>query len=344
VIEIDGSYGEGGGSVLRQAVGLAAYSGRAVRITRIRAGRDEPGMKPQHVKAVEAAAAITGAHVEGAAVGSTELQFDPGPLRGGSYTFDVGTAGAATLVLQSLLLPCLCGEGEFDLAVVGGTDVPWSPPADYLASVTLSTLQRAGFGAGHLHILRRGYYPKGGGRLEARLVSGPGRAPVSLELAGGLEGVRGVSHAARILATRRVAERQADAARQVLTPLGVPVEITTQYGEAWSAGSGITLWTLARGGGAVGGSALGARGKPAEDVGREAAMRLREEIASGAGVDRHLADQLIPFLAVSGGSLVTSEVTSHTRSNIYVAERILGATFEVGERRVTARPVTGAPR
>ncbi len=342
MIEIDGSIGEGGGAILRQAVALAAHAGRAVRISRIRAGREQPGMKPQHVKAVEAVAAISGAKVEGAGVRSTELVFEPGPLRSGSYTVDVGTAGAATLVLQSLLLPCLCRAGAFDLTVVGGTDVPWSPPADYLRSVTLPAL--AHFGTGQLTVPRRGYYPKGGGRLQMRLVGADvPPAPLVLIAPGGVTAVGGLSHAARVLAPRRVAERQAETARQVLAPLGVPVEIAVEYGEAYSPGSGITLWTLAATGPALGGSALGARGKRAEDVGREAAQALQAEIASGAAVDRHLADQLIPFLAVSGGSLCTSEVTAHARSNMYVAERILGAAFAVDGRRVTARPVRSGP-
>lgn len=342
VIEIDGAFGEGGGAILRQALALSAYAGRAVRLFRIRAGREQPGMKPQHLKAVEAVAAITGARVEGAAIRSTELVFEPGPLHSGSYLFDVGTAGAATLVLQSLLLPCLCGVGEFELTVVGGTDVPWSPPADYLRSVTLPAL--AHFGAARLTVVRRGYYPKGGGRLEMRLVGAGGpHASLSLVQSGGLTAVRGVSHAARMLAPRRVAERQAEAARLALAPLAVPVDIALQYAEAYCPGSGITLWTLAPSGASLGASALGERGKRAEDVGRDAAHALQGEIASGAAVDRHLADQLIPFLAVSGGSLLTSEVTGHARSNIYVSERVLGAAFEVEGRRVTARAATPVP-
>lgn len=335
MIEIDGAYGEGGGAILRQAVALAAYAGRAVRVSRIRAGRQPPGMKPQHVKAVEAVATISGARVEGAAPRSMTLVFEPGPLRSGSYTFDIGTAGAATLVLQSLLLPCLCREGRFDLEIVGGTDVPWSPPADYLRAVTLPAL--GAFGDAGLSVVRRGYYPKGGGRLRARFAGAAvPPAPLSFLSSGAPVGVRGVSHAASILAVRRVAERQAEAARQAFGPDGVPVEIAVEYGEAYSPGSGITLWTLAASGGVLGASALGARGKRAEDVGREAAQILQAEIVSGAAVDRHLADQLVPFLAVAGGSMITSEVTPHLRSNIYVAERILGAAFEIAARRVTA--------
>jgi RNA 3'-phosphate cyclase len=336
MIEIDGSFGEGGGAILRQALGLAAYAGCAVRITRIRAGREPPGMKPQHVKAVEAVAAISGARVKGATPGSAELVFDPGPLRSGSYRFDVGTGGAATLVLQSLLVPCLCRGGEYDVEVVGGTDVPWSPPADYLRAVTLPVLGR--FGTARVRVSRRGYYPKGGGCLVARLAGSGVDAPLWLIEQPGVTAVRGISHAARMLAPRRVAERQADAAREALVSLGVPIDIAAEYGDAYSPGSGVTLWTMGPGGASLGGSSLGARGKRAEDVGREAARLLQAEIASGAAVDRHLADQLVPFLAVAGGSLLTSEVTLHVRSNVYVAEGILGATFECDSRRVSVRP------
>jgi len=337
VIEIDGAYGEGGGAILRQALGLAVYAGRAVRISRIRAARTPPGMKAQHVSAVAAVAAISAARVDGAMIASTQLVFEPGPPRSGTYTFDIGTAGAATLVLQSLLLPCLCRAGDFDLKIVGGTDVPWSPAADYLGSVTLPALRH--FGEAHLRVARRGYYPKGGGRLEARLVgSRSPYTPVALLEAGPLIAVHGRSHAARILAPRRVAERQADAARSALAALSVPVEIATEYGDAYNAGSGITLWAQTAGAAALGASALGARGKRAEDVGREAARVLTRELTAGAAVDRYLADQLTPFLAVAGGSLLTSEITLHARSNIYVAETILGAAFEIDGGRLTGRP------
>ena len=343
MIEIDGAYGEGGGAIVRQAVALAAYSGRAVRVTRIRAGRPQPGLKPQHVKAVEALAALSGARVDGARVGSTELAFAPGPLVPGAFRFDVGTAGAATLVLQALLLPCLCHGGEFTIEVIGGTDVPWSPSADYLASVTLPVL--APFGAARLTIERRGYYPKGGGRV-CLLVRGTAVPPGSLTLVerGPIRAVHGVSHAARILRDRHVANRQAEAARETLQPLGVPATIRVEYGESYSVGSGITLWTESPAGPALGGSALGARGKRAEDVGRDAARALLAEIEAGGAVDRYLADQLVPFLAVSGGAVSASEVTSHARSNMYVAETILDARFRVEGRVVTATPPPRAHR
>lgn len=340
MIEIDGSYGEGGGAILRQALGLSAFAGRSIRVSRIRAGRESPGLKPQHVKAVEAVAAVCGARVQGAALGSMELTFEPGPIRSGRFTWDIGTAGSITLLLQTLLVPCLCGDGTFEVEVVGGTDVRWSPPADYLSQVTFPALRP--FGTARLTVLRRGYYPRGGGRLSVHLAGGRSTAPIDAVRPGRIARVRGLSHASSPLAERRVAERQAESARSELSAvLDVPGEIEVDYGDAYGIGSGVTLWTESPDGLRLGGSALGARGKPAEAVGREAAAALLSEVRSGAAVDRYLGDQLVPFLAVAGGALTTSEITLHSRSNIYVAERILAARFHVEGTRVAAEPVSG---
>ncbi len=335
MIEIDGSYGEGGGAILRQALGLAVYAAKPVRIRKIRTGRRKAGLAAQHLKAVEAAGAICGARVQGANLGSTELVFDPGPVRPGRVSVDVGTAGSVTLVLQAVLLPCLFLPGEFEFELTGGTDVPWSPPADYLANVTLRTLQP--FGIGRLEVVRRGYYPKGGGLLRARLEGGSGFGfALKFPAPGDVKVIRGVSHATVPLKERGVAERQADAAEHLLQRLGSPVEIAVEYSDAANLGSGVTLWTESDDGPPIGGSALGAKGKAADDVGREAARALLNEFNAGAAVDHHLADQLIPFLAVSGGSLVTSGITAHTRSTVYVAEQILGTEFAVEGLAITA--------
>jgi RNA 3'-terminal phosphate cyclase (GTP) len=335
MIEIDGSYGEGGGAILRQALGMAAYAGKPVRVTRIRAGREKGGLGAQHLKAVEAAGAVCGAKVRGASLRSTEVLFDPGPVREGEFRFDVGTAGATTLVLQTVLLPCLFLPGEFRFELVGGTDVPWSPPVDYLRQVTLETLRP--FGVGQLNVVRRGYYPKGGGLVQAALVGAAGLGfSLNLVQPGVVRRVVGISHATAQLRERKVAERQADAAEKLLERLGCPVAIAVEYSEAANLGSGITLWTESDSGPSLGSSALGEKGRSAEEVGREAAKELLQEIDSGAAVDRHLADQLIPFIAVSGGSLKTSAIGEHVRSNIYVAERVLGARFEVEGQTITA--------
>lgn len=335
MIEIDGSYGEGGGAILRQAVGMSAYTGKPVHIRKIRAGRRNPGLAPQHMKAVEAAGAICGARVQGAGLGSQDLIFEPGPVRSGRFQFDVGTAGSTALVLQTVLLPCLCHTGEFEFDLVGGTDVPWSPPADYLRYVTLPALRT--FGYSELSLEQRGYYPKGGGHLRARLRGGVGLAvPLDLRHPAPITGIKGISHASRSLRRRSVVERQADAAAHLLERLGYPVEIGVAYTHSACDGSGITLWTQSTVGASLGGSALGGPRRTAEEVGRRAAMALIEELEAGAAVDRHLADQLVPFLAVSGGALETSDVTSHTRTNIHVAETMTGTDFKIHGLQVTA--------
>ena len=328
MIEIDGSHGEGGGAILRQALGMAAYAGQPVRIFNIRAGRRRTGLAPQHLKAVQAAGAVCGARIRGAGLGSTEITFEPGPVQSGTFDFDIGTAGSTTLLLQTVLLPCLCRDGEYEFRLIGGTDVPWSPPADYLNWVTFQALSP--IGAAALKVRRRGYYPKGGGRLLARLACGSGPAsPLELVEPAEIKTIRGVSHAASMLENRGIAERQADAADHLLTRLGCPVEITVRYSNAANLGNGLTLWTESEEGPALGGSALSVQEKPADEVGREAARALMSAMDAETAVDHHLADQLIPFLAVRGGTLTTSEITSHVRSNINVAERLLGARFEI---------------
>ncbi len=336
MIEIDGSYGEGGGAILRQALGMAAYARKAIRVYNIRAGREKPGLAAQHLRAVEAAGAVCGARVRGAKLGSSEVLFEPNQMQSGAFQFDVGTAGSATLILQTVLLPCLSMPGEYQFEITGGTDVPWSPPADYLKNVTLPVLAK--LGDGKVAVVRRGYYPKGGGRLLARLEGGSRRGfSLVLRDPGDVRGIKGVSHATEQLRERKVAERQATAANHVLMRLGYEVSISVQYSDASNLGSGITLWTESDNGPSVAGSALGVREKAAEEVGREAARELLDEVNAGATVDRYLADQLIPFIAVSGGSLQTSEITAHTRSCMHVAEQVLGARFLVDETTVTAR-------
>lgn len=337
MIEIDGAHGEGGGAILRQALGMASYAGVPVRVVNIRAKRPRPGLAPQHVKAVEALTALCDARVEGLDLSSTEISFEPGKVNPGVFSFDIGTAGATTLLLQSLLLPCMMHGGEFEFRLTGGTDVPWSPPADYMKNVTLRAL--ASFGTGELNMHRRGYYPKGGGRILARLVGGsgsPGGALNNLQ-PGEIKAIKGVSHAAAPLQERHVAERQADAADHLLRRLGCPVDISVEYSNAACLGSGVTLWTESDQGPPLGGTALGAREKPADVVGREAAKSLISSMSAGVAVDPYLADQLIPFMAVRGGSLFTSEISSHLRSAIYVAEQIIGTRFVVMGTIITAR-------
>src|SRR5213593_559478 len=162
MIEVDGSFGEGGGQVLRTAVALAAVLSKEIHVFNIRAGRAEPGLRPQHMTGVKAAAELCSANLQGMEVDATEFVFKPGKLRTGNFRFDVGTAGSVTLVLQTLMPILAFAPGAVQLEIAGGTDVKWSPPIDYVRLVTLPILKKIGY-QGDLETVRRGHYPKGGG-------------------------------------------------------------------------------------------------------------------------------------------------------------------------------------
>lgn len=322
MLEIDGSYGEGGGQIVRTAVALSAVTGREIRITKIRKNRQNPGLKQQHLKALETAARICEAQVSGLFPGSTELSFVPKEIKGGKYSIDIGTAGSISLLLQCLMPALPFAKEKTELTIIGGTDVAWSPTIDYLQQVTLKALEQLGY-AGRIVLHEHGYYPKGGGKVSAFF------EPCNLHGYHFLKEekeIRGISHASNLPA--HVPLRQAEAARIRLLEAGYPSQIETRSFSAISTGSGITLWT-----GHLGGSALGARGLPAENVGRSAAEEIITDMKTEASVDIHLADQLIPYMAFAGESSYTvRELSPHTLTNIWITEQFLVVKFNIEEK------------
>ncbi|MBN1792930.1 RNA 3'-terminal phosphate cyclase [Candidatus Woesearchaeota archaeon] len=352
MIQLDGSFGEGGGSVLRQALALSILTGKEVNVKNIRSNRPKPGLSYQHLAALNVAAEVCGATVWGNSLGSTEVFFKPGDYKGGIRRFDIGTAGSVTLFLQSLLLPAVFSKKRSVFTIIGGTDVSWSQPFDYLKNVFLPQLRR--FADVDVQLFKRGYYPKGGGEVRISIngrhsVSGEddhdGLKQILLTSRGNLLQVRGSSHASVDLEEHKVSERQGESAKLRLKELGVPVAVMNEYSNSLGAGSGIVLWALF---GTdeidflnpvvLGADSLGERGKRAEQVGLEASDSLIGFIKSGACVDEYLCDQLIPYLAVVGGVIRTNKVTDHTLSNIYVAEKFLDVRFEVKDDLVSCGP------
>jgi len=330
LIVIDGSMGEGGGQILRTALGLSAVLGKPIRIINIRAGRPNPGLRRQHMIAVKAVAAISNARVRGLRLGSTVLEFEPDGLRSGRFRFDIGTAGSVTLVFQALMpvLPFVPGPVEVELR--GGTDVPWSPPIDYVRFVLSRLLERFGFRV-EVELYRRGHYPRGGGRVVFRVAEPPGRLrAVSLVERGEVRRVEGLSHAVRL--PRHVAERQARAAMELLRSRlsGVPVHVDVEWYEPsrdrhLGPGSGVVVWALTEHS-VLGGDSLGARGKRAEVVGEEAAKKLLEDLETGMALDRHASDMLFPIaLLACGESLLGgARLTMHAYTNMEVARIMAG--------------------
>ncbi|WP_069806684.1 RNA 3'-terminal phosphate cyclase [Vulcanisaeta thermophila] len=335
LVEIDGSVLEGGGQILRTALALSAITGVGIRIFNIRARRSNPGLQQQHLTSVLAAARIARAEVVGAVKGSTELTFKPGGITCGDFRFDIGTAGSVTLVIQTILPILTFAPCPSTVTITGGTDVPWSPPIDYVRFVMLPTLSLFGVNA-EVKLLRRGHYPRGGGEVRLTVRPNPELRPVNAVEFGDLVEVRGLSHAVRL--PRHVAERQAKSAREHLIKGGVkaPINIELEYYEQGNdphlgPGSGIVLWAVSSRNLVKGGDALGERGKPAEAVGEEAAKKLLENLSVNMALDDHMGDMVIPYMALARGrsTIGVSRITLHTLTNIYIVERILGVKFNV---------------
>ena len=321
--------GEGGGQILRTTLALSAATLTPVKIVNIRAKRRNPGLARQHMTAVKAVAAISRAEVEGLTLGSTTLVFKPRELRGGSYRFDIGTAGSVTLVLQAIapLVPFLPEPLSIELR--GGTDVPWSPTIDYVKNVYTWFLVKMGLHI-RIRVTRRGHYPRGGGIVHVEVQEPPGMLrSISMEERGEVRIIKGRSHAVRL--PSHVAVRQARAAEALLAREGFRnVSIELEYYKPGrdphlGSGSGITLWAEAEHS-VLGADALGARGKPAEKVGEEAAEKLVEDLRTGAALDTHMADMIIPLAGLAHGTtrVTCARMTLHAATNLEVTRMILG--------------------
>jgi RNA 3'-phosphate cyclase len=323
MIEIDGSYGEGGGQILRTALALSALLNQPLTVRQIRGKRKSPGLARQHLTGVEALSRIAGARVEGATLGSQALSFIPKKISPGDYQFRIGTAGSVTLLLQSLLLPLSQSQESSKLILEGGTHVPWSPPFHYFKEIFFPALRLMGVSVkGRLE--RWGWYPRGGGVLSVEIQSGFGLTPLSLVNRGGLKKIRGLSAASNL--PRHVAERQRDEAlRKIEKVMKVEGEISL-LPDAPAVGQGSFLFLVAEFEEVRAGfSALGQRGKPAEEVAKEAFVSLQNFMESEGCIDPHLADQIVPFMALAKGesSFSTSLITEHLLTNLWVVEHFL---------------------
>ncbi|HKJ59919.1 MAG TPA: RNA 3'-terminal phosphate cyclase, partial [Halobacteriales archaeon] len=278
MLELDGS--SGGGQLVRTALALSALSGTPFRMEGIRGGRPQPGLRPQHLAAIELVTDVAAAEVSGASIDSDELEFDPGELRPGRYDADIGTAGSVTLLFDAVVPLAVALDGRLEVQVTGGTDVRWSPTFDYYRRIKLPLLRRLGVDVA-VDLDGRGFYPAGGGR--ATLWLGPS-TPDSLSLysRGPLLGARVYSVASTDLADRDVAERQADSAVDGIDDLGLDVvERTVQYADARSTGTAVAI-RLDSEEAIAGFDAIGERGKPAETVAGDAVERARSFADSAA--------------------------------------------------------------
>lgn len=323
MLEIDGSMGEGGGQIVRTALSLSMVTQQPVRLTRIRAGRDRPGLRPQHLTAVEASATISNATVEGASKNSSTLVFSPSEVHPGTYRFDVGTAGSAILVLQTVLPPLLTAPRSSTVTVEGGTHNHSAPPFDFFAQSFLPLLERMGpVLRGQLH--RPGFYPKGGGECTVDVTPVEHLEPLSLMDRGALTRRRARAIVANL--PRHIGERELDTLRGELP--GELDETRIEMPSAVGAGNALILelvfdhlTTVVSG--------IGQKGLPAEKVAVSVAEAARSYLTADAPVDPQLADQLLIPLALGGGRFRTTALTAHTHTNAAVIEQFMGDVLEL---------------
>jgi RNA 3'-phosphate cyclase len=332
VIEIDGSQKSGSGTILRSSVALAAILGQTLHIYNIRHNRPQPGLKPQHLEAVLTAARLCDAELKGAELSSRELWFEPGKVKGGKVEAEIGTAGSIPMLLLTVLPICIFAENPVHLHISkGGTDVQNSPTINYVQHVLLPRLKSMRIVTA-LAVHKYGYYPKGMGEITITVEPCQSLNPLRLEKFGNIQAVKGVS-VCTFLADRKVAERQAKAANDCLKEKGyvADVQIVNDQSNPKQKGSSIVLWAETDTNAILGTDAIGELKKTSETVGREAAEKLYAELSAEPTVDAHLADMLIPYIALARGesTYLTRTASEHLETNIWLAEKMLNVKINV---------------
>ena len=334
MIELDGSYGEGGGQMLRTALALSTITRQPFRMSNIRQGRDQPGLKRQHVFCVRTLCEMWNGKAVDVREGSTQIEFYPGEIKKRTHEIDIGTAGSITLFLQSVIWPAIHEKKKINLTVKGGTDVNWSPSYDYFEQVFLPMLRP--YARIDCQLNKRGFYPKGGGEVKILITGLDHKQPFRRLDQGYLLQLKGSSVATKDLQDADVSERQAMSAKFS------SLKSIRQYVDSDSTGSVITIMGIFSTDPdeinylapiILGADALGEKGLRAELVGEKARDSLKESIASNAPIDKHLADHLIPLLALNGGEIKVETITQHTRTNMWVCEQFLDVKFEIDEEK-----------
>ncbi len=333
MLTIDGS--EGGGQILRTALGLSALTGKACTVKNIRLSRSNPGLQEQHLQGVLAMQKLCDAELKGAVKHSTEITFIPHTIKDGKLDVSISTAGSIGLVLQILLLAAT--HANLTITIKGGaTYGKFAPPVDHFTNVFLPLLKRMGYDVS-VRVIRHGFYPKGGAHVEVKTKKAALK-PLHILDKGKFVAIHGVSIASKDLEKVDVAGRQAKEAKQLLFKhFPVPMTISPSYVDTLNAGSGLQL-TLETEHSLFGGDALGEKGKSAEMVAQEAVTSLLHSYEHGT-VDIHTADMLLPYIALCGGSYVAPEITPHVRTNIAVIEQFLGNRFTINGTTITAKGI-----
>ncbi len=328
-VRIDGSQGEGGGQILRTAVSLAAILQKPVEVTGIRAKRPNPGLRPSHIASIKVVGDLFNAAVENLKVGAEWVRFAPKKFAGNTYKIDIGTAGSIPLTLMTVIPAVSLSGNSLEIEITGGTDVKASPTIDYLRYVVSEAYRSIGIKF-TIEVLKRGYYPKGGGVVKAAIE--PCTKPAAAEFLNGRAVAPRITSVCSQL-PKHVAERQISSALLALEKSGIKcTNYAASFESAASPGTSILVYSVSDFGGPyIGGDSIGEIGKRAEQVGQEAATRYLQSALAGAAVDPFLSDMVVLPLCLAKGisRYRTSRVTEHLRTNLGVAKQMTGCTHEI---------------
>jgi RNA 3'-terminal phosphate cyclase (ATP) len=336
VLAVDGAQRSGSGTIVRYAVALATLLGEPVRVFNARKKRRSPGLRPQHVTSILACAAMCGAETDGVWIDSTEFTFVPGSrVSGGTYDWDIGTAGSTTMLAFSVLPLACFADSPVRARIEGGVFQDYAPSPYHLQHVLATLLQRMGVTV-RLEIGRPGYVPRGAGVIQLTVTPTPRELqPLTFSEAGAIREVRGIALASH-LAHRRVSERMASVCEGYLTAAGLSCSIErVDDTTAHHAGASLAIWTEGTTGGCLGADRAGAIGRSSEAIGTCVAKTFLEDLRSGATVDRHVADQLVLFAALARGTsrYIVPRETEHLTTNLWLIEQF-GAHGAIEGRQV----------
>lgn len=329
MLEIDGSFGEGGGQILRNAVALSVLTNTPIKIKNIRANRPNPGIKPQHYISIKSIKELCNGEVKDLEINSQRLEFIPGKFKGGKYKFDIGTAGSITLAFQACILASLKTSEKINIQIKGGTDVKWAPSWNYFQNIFIPILQKTGYIV-NSKLIKRGYYPKGGGIAEITINPIQKLNQLKFEKIQEFKKVNGIIHISNI--NENIATRMEHSAIQTFIKSNLKTQINIDKTDSLSPGTGLTLWTKSNDT-ILGSSFLGERGITSEEIGKNAATDLLKEIQSNANFDVYAFDQILPYLVLTRNNekifCKVRDISNHVKTNMWLLQKFFDVKFEI---------------
>ncbi len=332
MIKIDGSFGEGGGQILRTAIGLSVYTDTPIEIYNIRKNRRNPGIKPQHYTAISSVQKICNAELDFLEIGSNKLFFKPGEIKPGKFKFDIGTAGSITLAFQPIILGCLKSNKKNTIELSGGTDVKWSPSWDFFTKVFLNLLNKMRINI-EARLINRGYYPKGGGKGEIKIEKVRNIKPFFVNSKQDFEDIKGIINISKL--PDHISKRINHTIIKNATKNNLRTSIDIEKNNSFSPGVGVSLWSETKET-VLGSTVMGEKGVTSEEVGKKASNRIIKDILSNSTVDIYSFDQIIPYLAIASknkdSEIIVRKISKHAETNMWLVKKFLDVEFEIIEQ------------